>query len=152
MPVRKRAIKATSERGQVSHSAAEVYEEVFVPILMQWAGRVADAARVQPGQRVLDVACGTGVLARAVAERVGPQGAVVGLDLNEGMLAVAGRKAPHVEWRQGRAEDLPFESQSFDRVVSQFGLMFFADRRAVQEMVRVLRPGGHLAVAVWGRL
>ncbi|MHB1134896.1 MAG: methyltransferase domain-containing protein [Chloroflexota bacterium] len=143
---------ASSESGQVSHRVAEVWEDVFVPILMQWAGPVADAARIQPGQRVLDVACGTGVLARAVAQRVGPEGAVVGLDLNEGMLAVAGRKAPHIEWRQGRAEDLPFEGQSFDCVVSQFGLMFFADRRAVQEMVRVLRPAGYLAVAVWGRL
>jgi SAM-dependent methyltransferase len=101
---------------------------------------------------VLDVACGTGVLTLAVAKRVGPEGTVIGLDLNEGMLAVAKRKAPTIAWRQGRAEALPFESESFDRVVSQFGLMFFADRRAVQEMVRVLRPAGHLAVAVWGRL
>jgi ubiquinone/menaquinone biosynthesis C-methylase UbiE len=83
---------STSERGQVTKSAAEVYEEFFVPALFQeWAPRVADAASLRPGQRVLDVACGTGVLARAAAERVGAAGAVTGLDVNEGMLSVARR-------------------------------------------------------------
>jgi SAM-dependent methyltransferase len=96
------------------------------------------------------VACGTGVLARAVAERVGPGGAVVGVDVNEGMLAVARRKAPRIDWRHGRAEALPLDSDSFDAVVSQFGLMFFEDRHAaLQEMVRVLKSGGRLAVAAW---
>lgn len=143
-----------SQRGQVSTEAAEVYEEFFIPALFQeWAPRVADAARIQPGHCVVDVACGTGVLARAVADRVGPGGSVVGLDINEGMLAIARRKAPQIEWRQGPAEALPFDSSSFDAVVSQFGLMFFEDRRAaVEEMVRVLRPGGRLAVAIWDSL
>ncbi len=142
------------ERGQVSRSAAEVYEQFFVPALFaEWTGRVADAARVGPGDRVLDVACGTGVLARDVARRVAPGGAAVGLDVNEGMLAVAGRAAPDVEWHQGAAEQLPFEDAAFDAVVSQFGLMFFQDRgAALGEMRRVLRPGGRLAVAVWASL
>src|SRR5262245_46482610 len=119
------------ERGQVSHSAAEMFEEFFVPALSQaWARRVADAARIQSGQRVLDVACGTGALTREVAARVGSDGSVVGLDPNEGMLAVARRKAPALEWRQGPAEALPFASATFDTVVSQFGLMFFENRRA----------------------
>jgi SAM-dependent methyltransferase len=145
---------STSERGQVTKSAAEVYEEFFVPALFQeWAARVADAASLRPGQRVLDVACGTGVLTRAAAERVGPAGTVAGLDLNDGMLSVARRTAPHLDWRQGRAEALPYEPASFDAVVSQFGLMFFEDRRAaLAEMMRVLRPGGRLAVAVWDSL
>ena len=145
---------SASETGQVSRSAAEVYEEFFLPALFQqWADRVADAAGIRPGQRVLDVACGTGVLARAVAARVGPAGAVAGVDVNDGMLAVARRKAPAVDWRQGRAEALPFASDNFDAVVSQFGLMFFADRpAALREMLRVLRPGGRLAVAVWDAL
>jgi ubiquinone/menaquinone biosynthesis C-methylase UbiE len=140
-----------NERGQVTRSAAEVYEEFFVPALLQeWAGLVTEAARIQPGQRVLDVACGTGVLAHSMAGRIGPNGAVVGVDINERMLAVARRKAPTIEWREGRAEMLPFEANSFDTVVSQFGLMFFADRRlAIQEMRRALRPGGRLVVAVW---
>jgi len=139
------------QTGQVTRTAAEVYEEFFVPALLQeWATLVTDRAMIQPGQRVLDVACGTGVLARTVAERLGPNGAVLGLDCNQGMLAVARRKAPTIEWRDGRAEALPFEAGSFDVVVSQFGLMFFEDRRlAIQEMLRVLRPGGRLAVAVW---
>jgi ubiquinone/menaquinone biosynthesis C-methylase UbiE len=138
-------------KGQVTRGAAEVYEEFFVPALFsEWAPRVADAARLEPGQKVLDVACGTGVLAREVAPRVAPGGSVVGLDRNEGMLAVARRVAPAVEWRPGMAEALPFPDRAFDAVVSQFGLMFFEDRvAALREMWRVLRPGGRLAVAVW---
>jgi ubiquinone/menaquinone biosynthesis C-methylase UbiE len=143
-----------SERGQVILSAAEVYEDFFVPALFQeWTGRVIDAAHIQTGQRVLDVACGTGVLARAAAHRVGATGSVVGVDINQGMLAVVKRKGPSIEWRHGRAEALPFDNDSFDAVVSQFGLMFFEDRQAaIRDMVRVLRPGGRLAVAVWDSL
>src|SRR5262245_46222255 len=140
-----------TDKGQVIASAAEVYEEFFVPALFaQWPPRVAGAARIRPGQRVLDVACGTGILARSAVALVGPNGSVTGLDINEGMLAVAERKAHGIEWRRGAAEALPFDSESFDAVVSQFGLMFFEDRRsAIKEIVRVLRPGGRLAVAVW---
>lgn len=143
-----------SDQGQVNANAAEVYEEFFVPALFEeWTNRVVDAAGIQPGHKVLDVACGTGVLARTVANRVGPAGSVVGLDVNKGMLAVAARIAPEIEWRQGQAETLPFDDASFDAVVSQFGLMFFENRQAaIQEMVRVLRPGGRLAVAVWDSL
>jgi len=133
-----------------SRSPAEIYDEQFVPALFRpWAGVVVDAARVGAGQRVLDVACGTGVLACAAAERVGSGGSVVGLDANPQMLAVARRKPASVEWIDGRAESLPFADVNFDPVVSQFGLMFFDDRvAALREMVRVLRPGGRLAVAV----
>lgn len=139
---------------QEFHPIARVYEEYFVPALFQpWAGRVVDAARVQTGQRVLDVACGTGVVTRTAAERVGANGSVVGFDLSDGMLAVAAARAPHIEWRQGNAEALPFDDASFDAVTCQFGLMFFEDRRAaLREMMRVLRPGGHLAAAVWNSL
>jgi ubiquinone/menaquinone biosynthesis C-methylase UbiE len=145
---------AAIERGQVTRSAAEVYEEFFVPALFrEWAPRVAAAAGVRPGQKVLDVACGTGVLTREVASRVGPEGEVAGLDRNEGMLAVARRLAHGIAWREGLAEALPYDAGQFDAVVSQFGLMFFDDRqRALEEMLRVLRPGGKLAVAVWDRL
>jgi ubiquinone/menaquinone biosynthesis C-methylase UbiE len=143
-----------SAQGQVAHSAAQVYEEFFVPALFaQWADRVVAAAQLQPGDRVLDAACGTGVLARAARERVTTSGTVVGLDTNQGMLAVAKQVMPQIEWKHGRAEALPFDDASFDAVVSQFGLMFFEDRqRALREMWRVLRPGGRMAVAVWDRL
>ena len=148
------ADRQDSERGQITRDAAEVYEEFFVPALFQeWAPRVAQAAGIRPGQKVLDVACGTGVLAREAARRAGPGGQVAGLDRNEGMLAVARRKRPDVAWRQGVAEALPYDAGQFDAVVSQFGLMFFDDRpAALREMLRVLRPGGRLAVAVWDRL
>jgi SAM-dependent methyltransferase len=129
---------------------AEVYEAEFVPALFRpFGAAVADAARIGPGQRVLDVACGTGALTRTVAARVGPTGHAIGLDVNPEMLAVARRLDPSIEWIDGRAEALPLPDASVGAVVSQFGLMFFDDRvAALREMARVLEPGGRLAVAV----
>ncbi|WP_260295386.1 methyltransferase domain-containing protein [Sedimenticola hydrogenitrophicus] len=135
---------------QYSGSPAEVYERHFVPALFrQWGDVLADTAKVGPGDRVLDVACGTGVLACAAAARAGADGEVSGLDINPEMLDVARQKGVPIDWRQGRAEAIPYQNDSFDRVVSQFGFMFFEDQAAaLREMLRVLRPGGHLAVAV----
>lgn len=143
-----------TDRGQVAAEAAEVYDAFFLPALFAaWGPRLAAAAALRPGMRVLDVACGTGALTLAAAKAVAPGGAVVGIDLNPGMLAVARRKAPETDWRQAAAEALPFDDEAFDAVVSQFGLMFFQDRTAaLREMWRVLRPGGRLAVAVWDAL
>lgn len=131
--------------------AAKAYENLFVPALFgQWAPINVTAAQLQPGQRVLDIACGTGVLTREIANRVGQDGTVVGLDPNPGMLSVAGDLAPAVDFRQGTAESIPYPDHSFDAVLSQFGLMFFQNRRhAVLEMFRVLRPSGRIVVAVW---
>lgn len=139
---------AEQAMGQVTASAADIYESFFLPALFaQWAPQVADAAGIGAGQSVLDVACGTGVLACEAGRRVAPGGKVAGLDRNAGMLRVARRKAPAFDWREGLAEELPFADAAFDVVVCQFGLMFFADRaRALREMWRVLRPGGRLAV------
>lgn len=139
---------------QVQTEAATAYQALFVPALFQeWAPWVVAAANIQPGDRVLDVACGTGVLAQAAASCVGDGGAVAGLDADPGMLAVAAGLAPAIEWRQGLAELLPYPDQSFDAVICQFGLMFFSDRQqALREMLRVLAPGGRLAVAVWDAL
>ena len=143
-----------SETGQVSADAARIYEDFYRPALFeQWPPLVIEAARIQIGHRVLDVACGTGVLTRAVAKRVGSEGLAVGIDNNAGMLDVAREKAPEIEWQQASAEALPLEDDSFDCVVSQFGLMYFEDRQCtLQEMMRVLRPGGNLAIVVWDKL
>ncbi|MCA1490742.1 class I SAM-dependent methyltransferase [Ensifer sp. NBAIM29] len=131
-------------------SPAEIYDAHFVPALFaQWGPVVAAEAAVQKGDRVLDVACGTGALALAAAAIAGPSGSVVGLDANPDMLAVARRKPGQIEWLEGKAEALPFPDNGFDVVVSQFGFMFFEDKsKALAEMMRVLRPDGRLAVAV----
>ncbi len=143
-----------AEHGQIVADAAQVYEDFFVPALFgQFTGAVLDAADVQTGHRVLDVGCGTGAAARAASDAVGPEGVVVGVDPNAGMLAVAAAAAPAVDWRSGTAEDLPFEDGTFDRVVSQFAAMFFEDRdRAIEEIGRVLAPGGRAAIATWVRV
>lgn len=145
---------ADRESWQLSGNAAEIYEEYFAPaIFAGWAPRVADAAGISAGDRVLDVACGTGVVTRECVTRAGSAGKVIGLDLNEGMLTVARRVRPEIEWRQGDAAELPFEDGAFDAVVCQFALMFFPDRAAaLREMWRVLAPGGRLAIAVWGAI
>jgi len=137
----------TSDGGR---TPADVYDELFVPALFQrWAPVVLDEAHAGDGHRILDVACGTGALALAAADRVGSDGKVVALDPNLEMLAVARRKSGTIEWCEGAAESLPFADGEFDAVVSQFGMMFFNDRtRALREMMRVLRPNGRLAVAV----
>lgn len=137
----------TLERGC---SPAEIYDAHFVPALFaQWGPIVAAEASVRRGDRVLDVACGTGALTLAAAGIVGASGSVVGLDANPEMLAVARRKPVSVEWLEGTAEALPLPDDSFDAVVSQFGFMFFEDKSmALREMMRVLKPGRRLAVAV----
>lgn len=141
-------------KGQVAASAAEVYEQFFVPALFAaWPEHILQAAGVEVGQTVLDVACGTGILSRGARQVVGASGTVVGVDINDGMLAVARSKRPDIEWRQGEAESLPFEEGVFDHVVSQFGLMFFQDRsKAISEMLRVMKPGQKGCVAVWAAL
>jgi SAM-dependent methyltransferase len=140
------------ETFQLSVEAAEVYEASFVPaVFAEWAPHLVEAAGVIPGQAVLDVACGTGVVARTVADRLGGRGRVVGLDVNEGMLTVAGRLRPDIEWCLGDAQDLPFEAGSFDVVLCQAALMFFPDRAgALREMARVAT--GTVAVQVWDQL
>jgi ubiquinone/menaquinone biosynthesis C-methylase UbiE len=138
---------------QVGGNAAEIYEQHLVPTVFgPWAADLIEAASPRPGERVLDVACGTGVVARLAAERVGADGRVVGLDLNPGMLAVARSVASPtpIDWREGSAVALPFEDGAFDLVLCQQGLQFFPDRpAALREMHRVLAPGGRLGLATW---
>jgi ubiquinone/menaquinone biosynthesis C-methylase UbiE len=142
------------ESFQLSVEAAEAYEAKFVPALFaDWAAALVEAAGVRPGQAVLDVACGTGAVARTAAGRVGDSGRVVGVDVNEAMLAVARRLRPELDWRLADAAALPFPDESFDVVLCQAALMYFPDRtRAVGEMGRVVRTGGTVAVQVWSSL
>lgn len=134
---------------------AETYESYMVPVLFApWASYLVQSATPRPGERVLDLACGTGIVARHAAQRVGPSGKVVGLDLNSNMLAVARvaaeRDGVDVEWREGRAEQLPFADGSFDLALCQFALMFFADRpAALAELHRVLTGHGRVALSVF---
>lgn len=140
-----------ARRGQVDTAAAEVYETFFVPALFgQFVEPVLTHADVGEGDSLLDVGCGTGIVARAARRVVGPDGHVSGVDPNDGMLAVAERSDPTVEWRSGVVESLPFDDGSFDRVVSQFAAMFFVDRGvALDEMARVAKPGGSVTIAIW---
>ena len=143
-----------TETFQLSLAAAEAYESKFVPARFgEWAPLVIEAAGVTTGQEVLDVASGTGVVARAAGERVGATGRVVAVDINEAMLTVARRLSPDVDWRTADACDLPFPDSSFDAVLCQAALMFFPDRAgALREMSRVVRDTGAVAVQVWASL
>ena len=129
---------------------AEIYDTRFVPALFgPWAVEIARTAGIEAGHDVLDVGCGTGALACHVASSFAGAGTVTGLDPNEAMLEVARGKPEPVRWVNGQAEALPFEAHCFDRVVSQFAMMFFEDAvQALREMRRVLRPEGRLVVAV----
>ena len=138
---------------QISGTPAEIYEQHMVPaIFARWAPDLVGAAGVRTGQRVVDVACGTGAVARLLAERVGTTGKVTGLDVNPAMLAVARLSAPSqsIEWLDGSAVKMPLPDAIFDAVVCQQGLQFFPDRpAALSEMRRVLKPGGRLALSCW---
>jgi len=138
-------------------SASEVYERYFVPsIASPLAIDLIAAAALRPGQRVLDVACGTGVVARLAAARVGPKGTVAGIDLNPGMLEVARSVTPDevtIEWLEASAENLPFPDASFDVVLCQMSLQFFPDKvAALREIRRVLVPEGRLVLNVLGAI
>lgn len=134
--------------------AANYYEDNFVPTLFsRWSPVIIGAAEIRTGHSVLDVACGTGIVIRDIGRSPCSSLNLSGLDISPGMIEVARSLAPEIDWHVGDAMALPFADDQFDRVVCQFGLMFFADRvKAVTEMMRVLKPGGKLAVLVWDKL
>ena len=133
---------------------AETYERYFVPAMFRpWADILLRHADPRARERLLDVACGTGIVARQAAPLVGSDGWVAALDMNPAMLAVArALSAPSgaaIQWQEGNATALPFPDGSFDVVVCQHGLQFFPDRAAaVREMYRVLTPDGRAVVIV----
>lgn len=140
-----------TETFDLSLEQARTYERHFVPALFsQWVDPMLTWAGVQEGSRVLDVGCGTGILARTAAGTVGPTGRVVGVDLNPAMLHVAEELEPAVDWRVGDAARLPFPDATFDVAACQSALFFFPDpAAALCEMARVVQPGGTVAVQTY---
>lgn len=144
------------ERWQVDGGGSVAYQRYLVPaVTAKWAIVLADRTGLRPGERVLDVACGTGAVARVAAERIGEMGHVSALDINPDMLTV-GRSLPPVigapiDWYEGSALALPFAAGAFDAVLCQLGLQFFPDRpTALREMRRVVGPTGRIALSVYG--
>jgi ubiquinone/menaquinone biosynthesis C-methylase UbiE len=134
---------------------AENYDRYLVTVIgAPIAADLIEAARLRPGERVLDAACGTGVVTKLAAKQVSPGGTVAGLDGNPAMLAVARANTcsdTPIEWHQAPAENLPFADESFDVVLCGMGLQFFADREAaLHEFHRVLVMGGRLVANVPG--
>jgi ubiquinone/menaquinone biosynthesis C-methylase UbiE len=140
---------------QLAGSAAELYQRNLVPVVTaRWADDLIERVDPHAGERVLDVACGTGVVARKAAVRVGLTGRVAAVDVNAGMLAVARSLPPvpgaTIAWHEASALELPFAADSFDVVLCQLGLQFFPEpRAALREQRRVLVVGGRLALSVF---
>ena len=133
---------------QLEGDAAQAYERYLVPAFFgPFADRLVELAAPRAGDRALDVACGTGIVARRIAPRVAT---VAGVDSNPGMIEVARAVAPSFEWWAAEAGAMPLPDASFDLVLCQQGLQFFPDRAAaLAEMRRVLAPGGRLAISAW---
>lgn len=139
---------------QLGGDAPLAYDTYIVNVFMQdYSRRLVEAAAVESGERVLDVACGTGVVTRLAANKAGPEGQVIGFDLNAGMLSRASASDENVatiDWREGSVTEMPFADGSFDIMLCQHGLQFFPDKAAaLAEMHRVLATGGRLLVSVW---
>lgn len=140
---------------QLSGNAAAIYEEQKVPAMFApLAAATLDVVRLFDDDVVLDVACGTGILARKVRGKIGPRSRIVGIDLNEGMISTAkGLKdssSQSCEWEIANATNLPFGDDTFSLVLCQQGLQFIPDKEgALREMYRVLKPEGRVALTVW---
>ena len=152
------AAMSTVSYHHFTSSAAENYQRDFVPAIATPVSRdLLRAANLQRGERVLDVACGTGVISRLAAERVGPTGTVTGIDIASDMIAVAKTVAAPdgatIDWRIADAASLPVPDASVDVVLCQMGLMFMENRAAaIAEMRRVLVPSGRVVVNTPGRI
>ena len=140
-------------QGVFTRSASSYGYIRYFPIFGEW---LVETAQILEGAKVLDVACGRGAVLFAAAERVGPSGQVIGVDLAEGMareteMEIQRRRLKQAEARQMDAENLTFPDSSFDFVLCGFSLQFFPHlEQALSEFGRVLKPGGHIAVTTWG--
>lgn len=145
-------------RSSFTGTAAENYQRYFVPTIATAASvELLRAADLQTGERVVDIACGTGLIARLAAERVGPTGSVTGVDIAPEMIDVAksvpAPPAPRIEWHVADAKALPLPDASYDVATCQMGLMFMENRSAaLAEIRRVLVPGGRVVVNTPGRI
>jgi ubiquinone/menaquinone biosynthesis C-methylase UbiE len=129
----------------------ELYERILVgPLFKPFAEELLERVKLAPGDTVLDIACGTGIVSRLAKEKLGATGKVTGVDLSPPMLAVARTIAPDIDWRTGSASSMPVDAGAFSVVICQQGLQFFPEKpSAAAEMRRALAPGGRVAVATW---
>ncbi|MGY0025022.1 class I SAM-dependent methyltransferase [Streptomyces sp. YJ-C3] len=137
--------------------APDRYEQYVAPVMAPFVDALVDSAGLEPGDTVLDLACGTGFAARIAAARVGPTGRVHGADPNEEMLRLATALRPHlypdIEFTAAPADRLPHDDALFDVVLCQQGAQFFPDLvAALTETARVTRPGGRFAATTWTHL
>jgi ubiquinone/menaquinone biosynthesis C-methylase UbiE len=137
-------------------SIPEIYEQYLVPLIFEhYARDLAKRVSEKPVSKVLEIAAGTGVVTRALADVLGGNVSIVATDLNKAMLdhGASVRVDKNVEWREADAMALPFEDAAFDAVLCQFGVMFFPDRiKAYAEALRVLKPGGRFIFNVWDEI
>jgi ubiquinone/menaquinone biosynthesis C-methylase UbiE len=149
--------EAAEQSRAVYDAAADHYDDDPLAYLARFGRRSVEHARVGPGDRVLDVACGSGASALPAAEQVGPSGQVLGVDVSERLLALARAKADqagldNVEFRVGDMRDLELPAASFDAVLLVFGVFFVPDMEALtRQLWRVVKPGGRLVITVWAR-
>jgi SAM-dependent methyltransferase len=138
----------------IDTTAAEAYERHMVPgMFRHWTELLVRIAAPQPGEKVLDVACGTGIGARLAAPHVTPGGEIVGLDVDAGVIAVASKLAESVRWHCANALEMPFADATFDLCLCLQGLQFLPDRVAgLSELRRVLKPSGRLVASIWAAL
>jgi ubiquinone/menaquinone biosynthesis C-methylase UbiE len=135
---------------QLSGDAPTAYTKYIYPLMEPWTDDLIRAAQCRPGDRVLDVACGPGLVASRVNAVASAECRLTGIDVNEAMLNLA-RRIPGIDWHLGSVAQMPFADASFDVVLCQQGLQYFPDRpAAMREMARVLAPGGRISLNVWG--
>lgn len=142
------------EAYQLELEGARFYEENFVPSLFEnWGKKTVEKLCLSDGDQLLDIACGTGIVARiAKAGKIGEL-RITGIDINEAMLEVAKAIEPEIDWIKGSAQSLPFDDQSFEKISCQFGFMFFEDHvKSLNEMKRIKKPAGKIIIGIWDKI